>query len=77
MYFSLKFKVLPAVVSKLELLNRTIGMGSEVRQLLLSVRKLNLCDNRLLSSGKLACIVFNQRMECSYVYQADPFYASA
>ena len=68
LYFLSNLNILPAVVSKLELLNRTMGMGSEVRQLLLSVRKLNLCDNRLLSSRKLACIVFNHRMECLHVY---------
>lgn len=41
----------------------TVGMLSEVRQLLLSVRKLNLCDTCLLSSRKLACIVLKHRME--------------
>lgn len=41
----------------------TVGMVSEVRQLLLSMRKLNLCDTRLLSSRKLASIVLKHRME--------------
>lgn len=60
---SSNLNISPAVVSKLELWNMAVGMVSKVRQLLLSVKKLNLCDTRLLSSRKLACVVFKHRME--------------
>ena len=61
--FFLKLNIPPAVVWKLELLNVAVGMVSEVRQLLLSMRKLNLYDTCLLSSRKLACVVLKHRME--------------
>lgn len=66
----------PVVVRKLELLNMTVGMVSEVRQLLLSMRKLNLCDTRLLSSRKLASIVLKHRMQMlqCLLKKKNPFY---
>lgn len=63
LHFPSNLNIPPVVVLKLELLNMTVGMVSEVKQLLLSVRKLNLCDTCLLSSRKLACIVLKHRME--------------
>ena len=53
----------PVVVLKPGLLNMTMGMVSEVKQLLLSVRKLNLCDTYFLPSRKLACIVLKHSVE--------------
>lgn len=66
--FSLSLHVPPAVVWKLELLNMTVGKVSEVRQLLLSMRKLNFVWHSPSVFQEISMYIFKAQNADASVY---------